>query len=347
MKLKSDALSQLVHSLNKEEKRHFTRFAKTMGSETSNYMKLFDWISEQPEYDENLLKNKWLRLGAKQKFADGKQYLYDLVLDSLQHLYRKSTIDEELMAGFRAARILHRKGLLEQLEVHLHKLRDMCYQYDKIFFIPLVEDWIDTIDHRIKGVIMSDEALEKIYEERLASVENIKTHFKYSFAHHLSVIRTRKSTLLERQNESAPINLQTLFDNTTEAEVEAMSLSIKMCFLLGKLHYHHFRLEYEANLHTCLQMLRILDDNAHMLKDRIFFLIRISCLLNGLSSMMRLRKFHLFRSFLDDLQQLPSEVGLPSGSKIHAYYLQVDYFTKTGAFDLAKKPALLLEAFWK
>ena len=60
MKTNSDPLHQLIHSLSKGEKRSFKIYASrhVLGDE-NNYVKLFDAIEKQKEYDEEALLKKF------------------------------------------------------------------------------------------------------------------------------------------------------------------------------------------------------------------------------------------------------------------------------------------------
>jgi hypothetical protein len=84
----SPELHQLVHSLSMNEKRHFKLLSQRHeGTEGNSYVGLFDTLLAQPEYDEGSLKGNLDKAG-KLRFATEKNYLQNLVIDSLIHFHR-------------------------------------------------------------------------------------------------------------------------------------------------------------------------------------------------------------------------------------------------------------------
>ncbi len=84
----SSELHELVHSLSMNEKRHFKLLSQRHeGKEGNSYVDLFDTILEQSVYDEKSLKSNLDKAG-KLRFATEKNYLQNLVVDSLIHFHR-------------------------------------------------------------------------------------------------------------------------------------------------------------------------------------------------------------------------------------------------------------------
>ena len=84
----TDDLFQLIKSLKQTEKRYFKIFASIhVKGEQNNYVKLFDAIDRQQEYDEKaLLENLHGETFVKQ-FAVTKNYLYKLKLKTTKYWY--------------------------------------------------------------------------------------------------------------------------------------------------------------------------------------------------------------------------------------------------------------------
>ena len=55
----SDSLHRLIHSLNKPEKRYFNIYASRHSSGKNNYVKLFEAICLQKQYDEEKIRQKF------------------------------------------------------------------------------------------------------------------------------------------------------------------------------------------------------------------------------------------------------------------------------------------------
>ena len=113
----TDALFQLIHSLQKQEKRNFKLYVKRNSSnEDMKVIQLFDALDAMNEYDEDVLLRKATSL-KKQQLSNTKAHLYKQVLASLRLLENKN-IDIQLHEQLDNARILYNKGLyLQSLKV--------------------------------------------------------------------------------------------------------------------------------------------------------------------------------------------------------------------------------------
>src|SRR5881628_738345 len=110
----TDALFQLIHSLQKSEKRNFKLYVKrSPATEDLKIVRLFDALDKMNEYDEALLlkKNPSLK---KQQLSNIKAHLYKELLTSLRLLVSEQDLDIQLHEQLDHARILYNKGLYLQ-----------------------------------------------------------------------------------------------------------------------------------------------------------------------------------------------------------------------------------------
>lgn len=124
----SSELHELVHSLSMNEKRHFKLLSQRHeGKEGNSYVELFDTILGQPEYDEKALKKNLDKAG-KLRFATEKNYLQNLLVDSLIHFHRgrpsiavyQKLISLDVLAEkklFKACLKIARKGKADTLKL--------------------------------------------------------------------------------------------------------------------------------------------------------------------------------------------------------------------------------------
>ena len=102
----TDALFQLVKSLEKSEKRNFKLYVKrNSSSEDLKIVKLFDALDKLDAYDEEQLlkKNKSIR---KRQLSNMKAHLYKQILSSLRLIKDENNIDIQLHEQMDHARIL-------------------------------------------------------------------------------------------------------------------------------------------------------------------------------------------------------------------------------------------------
>ena len=131
----SDALFQLIHSLEKSEKRNFKLFIKRNSAKDDlKIIRLFDAMDKLHEYDEKLLLKKLSSI-EKPQLANLKTHLYKQVLASLRILKTSENIDLQLHEQFDYARILYNKGLYLQSLKILDKLKELSRAYNQDSFL--------------------------------------------------------------------------------------------------------------------------------------------------------------------------------------------------------------------
>src|SRR5215471_4134063 len=102
----SDTLFQLIHSLEKAEKRHFKLYIKrSTTKEDLKIVELFDALDKLADYDEKLLLKKLPSI-QKPQLNNVKAHLYKQLLASLRDLKSSDTLELQLSEQLDNARIL-------------------------------------------------------------------------------------------------------------------------------------------------------------------------------------------------------------------------------------------------
>ncbi len=131
----SDALFQLIKSLEKSEKRNFKLYVKrNSASEELKIIQLFDAMDKMDEYDEAQLlqKNKAIR---KQQLSNAKAHLYRQILSSLRLIRNEENIDIQLHEQLDHARILYNKGLYLQSLKMLDRIKENAKSHNQVTFL--------------------------------------------------------------------------------------------------------------------------------------------------------------------------------------------------------------------
>lgn len=131
----TDILFQLIHSLEKAEKRHFKLFIKRNSSnENLKIVQLFDALDKLDEYDEVRLLKK-IPAVQKVQLSNLKAHLYKQVLASLRLLKSADSLDLQLNEQFDYAHILYKKGLFIQSLKILEKTKELAKANQKFAFL--------------------------------------------------------------------------------------------------------------------------------------------------------------------------------------------------------------------
>ncbi len=138
-----NALYDLIHSLDKAEKRGFKLFIKQFNStKDKKYLILFDHIDKLKQPDEQLL----IKLLQAKKYntkylAADKQYLNKIILKSLKNVDRNQFHYEKLLNELLTIQILYNKGLMSQGKKILKKAFDLANKHELVNFIPELLQW--------------------------------------------------------------------------------------------------------------------------------------------------------------------------------------------------------------
>ncbi len=131
----SDILFQLIHSLEKSEKRNFKLYIKRNSANTDlKIIELFDAIEKLNDYDEAVLLKKLTSI-KKQQLSNTRTHLYKQLLASLRLIRSSDSIDLQLHEQLDYARILYNKGLYLQSLRILDKVKELAIHYNQDTFL--------------------------------------------------------------------------------------------------------------------------------------------------------------------------------------------------------------------
>jgi hypothetical protein len=131
----TDALFQLVKSLEKSEKRNFKLFVKrNSAADDLKIIQLFDALDKMTDYDEKQLLKKSKSI-KKQQLSNIKAHLYKQVLASLRIIKDDNNVDIHLHEQMDHARILYNKGLYLQALKALERLKETARAYHQLTYL--------------------------------------------------------------------------------------------------------------------------------------------------------------------------------------------------------------------
>lgn len=140
---KSKHLHQLIHSMTKTEKRYLKVNNQREGS---IYLKVFDTILEQQEYDDRELKDLLNNENIRSPLPRVQHHLYQLILKNLAAFHANQQARYQVMDGIRQYILLRDRGLHAQGQILLKKAlttaQDNNYYGLVLEIADLMEDWV-------------------------------------------------------------------------------------------------------------------------------------------------------------------------------------------------------------
>jgi hypothetical protein len=187
----SEDLFELIKSLSKEERRYVKIFAKSIGGGSLKYIKLFDILEKQTDYDETEVKTKLYKQKINiSQLANYKLYLYKFICKALANLSEKESIEEEILAGLRTVKALYRKRLYQQALRILAELEEWAREFDKFFYILRILDWQLVIHQSLSFSELSMQDFEVKKAAQLKAIAHVGLSLDYRMSlHQLSIQR--------------------------------------------------------------------------------------------------------------------------------------------------------------
>lgn len=177
----TDILMQLIHTLEKSEKRHFKLYIqRSSGKHDLKIVRLFDIMDKMLEYDEKAILKKMPGV-TKPQLANLKTHLYKQLLAALRLLKTTVSIDLQLSEQLDYARLLYHKGLKHQALKLLEKAKEMAKSNHKFNYLAQVislEKKIETLHITRSTTQRTDELVNEAAEisehiDRVVKLSNL------------------------------------------------------------------------------------------------------------------------------------------------------------------------------
>jgi hypothetical protein len=168
----SPDLHQLIKSMSMSEKRHFKLFSSGhVGGDSKNYLRLFDAIGRQENYDEEKIKQEFEGDPFIRHLPAEKNYLYAHLLESLNAFNREKTFLARHANFLISIELLFNRGLFSQSQKLIRKAKTEAYASEKfstLLFL-LRSETLIAINKE------DDVALNKSLREEIRIMEIMKT----------------------------------------------------------------------------------------------------------------------------------------------------------------------------
>ena len=133
----SDDLFELIKALTPREKRYFKIHAKThvIGKYKNSYEKLFDAINYWPDdmpYDEKVFKRKHKGKTFIKNLSVEKNYLHELILETMRSFHDKKTIDRQINDLLLDEDFFRKKRLNEQRQKAIDKAKKLAQLHERM-----------------------------------------------------------------------------------------------------------------------------------------------------------------------------------------------------------------------
>ena len=300
----TDPLFQIIKSLTKAEKRYFKLHVnKQTAGEDTKFLKLFDLIDKQKDYDESKILKKEQTIKSQQ-LSNLKAHLYKQILQNLRNLNSDEDINLHIRELIDHSTILYNKCLYDQCVKMLDKAKNLAEKYDKNTLLleiiefekRLVTKYIrSNIEDKVSKLIKaSDQINEKINNINTFSNLTIKL---YSFYLKIGFLRNHKD--FELVNSF-------LYSTLPVFQEEQLSFDEKMYLYNSFVGYYFFIQDFERGYEYAKKWVSLFDENYDLILPKVEMYIRA---INNL--LVSQSKLHRYDEFKITVQKLNSIVEIP------------------------------------
>jgi len=337
-KTPSNKLFNLVNSLSGSEKRYFKLFVnKNQTGKHNKYILLFDSIDAQDVYDDEALRkivysNEPIQ---SRKFSELKNYLYELILKSLQGYDEKTSIEYKLKGMLLSIKVLFKRSHFEECKEMMQKAKKLAVRYEAFEHMLEILTWEKKIAYTQIDVNFLDKELDRIQEEEkqyLSQLEDLSVYQNIFF----KVLISGKQNALLRSEDKIKY-LKEILDHPLMQNVEkAKAHRAKILFHRIKSIYFYSLSDYEEFYQSGKKILEVMESKPHLLQEDVSEYI--SALSNFTHSCNFLNKNKEVEKCLDKFLKIKS-LTVDDELKIHRQYYQNKFnlCLRKGDFEEAEK----------
>jgi len=309
----SEDLFELAKSMTKTEKAYFKKYGHKQSNrkvKDSIYVKMFEILDSQREYDAERLVKKMKKIHPGFKLPTAKNYLFNLLLKTLSEFHGATDPKAQLQHNIREIKILLNKGLKKQARKLMYKAEQLASKYDDQY--ALLE--IYRFKERVIDIGKSEyENKEAAYLQRKEIINNLNIAnelnwlAKKVYMHIYGASGGQLRTTEEREKMMEFINHPLLKNESARPTFQA------------RYHYHNIFSYYHIGLRNLTDSLRHLKKLVNLFEDnpemkKILPLSYINVMFNTLVVMNNLRDFQEFDDYIESFKAFINTPELKSFS---------------------------------
>lgn len=341
MKKKSNAFA-LIKSLTMSEKRYFKIFSErhTIGTQ-NKYVILFTELDKSEDENDQLIKSYLKSVGINSDFLSAdKNYLYHLILRSLNEFHNSKTYNLELKECLLSIEILFHKGLYQECLKLISRAENLANDCENFQLMIDVLNWKKKSTGYSQGLARANEVNHEI-DKYIVLLNNLKrlTDLYY------------ESNLLqsgnERQSKADIIKKFQIILKQIELrdEGKALSFSAKIFYHLIYSNYYFTIDKKEDELYHLQKLVGILNNSKIYAMENPLDYVSI------VNRLLSIEKYFPKSNFIEDisvLRSFPSKINIRKEVVaqrvfIHTYTHELEYFLINNQFKEALEKIKIIE----
>lgn len=350
-KSKSDDLFNLIKSLSRSEKRYFKLYVdSTGGNAPKKYLRLFDLMDQQNDFDEKKILEKEPSLKPAQ-LSNMKAHLYFKILQSMRLYNQAGVVEIQIRELIDYAQMLLNKSLYEQCVRILQKAKKMAAKIDNLELLLEILKWEKSVLSQTVGRD-NQKRVNRIIEEVQDvndRINNINTFTNLS---------VRLNSLYKKvgfiRNKSDYTKVVSIFKSSLPTiDEEALSLNEKLNLYHLLVGYYSMIQDFEKGYHYAKEWVTLFDNHTELIPTRLE--MYINSINNLMIAQFKLLKYYEFIATSKKLKAVRFMPGVSLNENIRLKLMKYSYVHEFNRYfmlgDFAHGVALMnrikpkLEAF--
>lgn len=252
----SHDLFALITSLTKAEKRHFKLTVSPQKGE-KNYLRLFDAIDQQREYDEEALRRRFAGEPFIRQLHVTKRYLYDALLHCLRAYHDESSANARINNLLHEAAILRQKGLREQALERITRAQAIAEEHH------LYHREIEVLRTRQAA---TPETVEERFNEEMKLIGAMENVARYKRLEALMLLMVVDKGVPRNEQERNAV-LEIMNDPLMKKDIADIPLIARIHYYNVRTSYHYSALEFAQALPYARDQIALLESSEAILED--------------------------------------------------------------------------------
>ncbi len=261
----STELFDLIRSMSRSEKRFFKLNSSIQKGE-KNYLRLFDAIDAQNEYDEEAIKEKFKGETFISHLPSEKNHLYKHILRSLRLYHSDDSATAQVQEELKNVEVLYRKRLFKEAQKFLNRARKLAERYEKFNQLLDVIGWEKALLQEAGDTQKKTGSMDDLVMEEKATMEKLRNladhRILYSKMHFAF-----KSGGFVRSEEEKQVVQDILEDPLLQSEERALSSRATTLYHYIRGYCYSAELEREKAFQEFSRVREILDEEEQFRED--------------------------------------------------------------------------------
>jgi hypothetical protein len=240
------------------EKRYF-KLQASVQKKDSNLVRLFDYYADAKEFDEAELRKKFSGEKFLDQLAVTQNHLYDLILRGMRLYHLKRSLEFRLQGMLQDVQFLYEKGLVEQSEDMLRKVRKSAEKNDCFLVILNVLEWESKLLSEGFYVGKDEQDIDRLseeYYEVLGALQNEREYIDLQS----KIFNNYYKVGIERNNKEYKTNEQIINQFALKDPERALTFRSKCCYLNIHAQYNKINGNWEQAYIYRMQLLELLEN---------------------------------------------------------------------------------------